>query len=159
MQNLVQTTDLSGQIGAESKCTSKCVAGKVVVEFLRRSAKVGVTHLLDNFDARTARAMMTPTNSVPTPAMTRLRLRHQVAFWKALSSAGATACANCCSTSAWLGVGVSTWLGSKGNGRKAAIIHAGFPISFGLHAHDGGRGRHLPGGNRNPRQKSRICLF
>jgi hypothetical protein len=40
--------------------------------------KVGVTRYMR--DARMANAMMTPINRVPTPDITRLRLRHHVAF-------------------------------------------------------------------------------
>lgn len=109
----------------------------IVVESVRPSVKVGVTY--DIRDARMANATMTPIRSVPTPDMTRLRLRHQVAFWKDLSSAGPIAWANCCSKSAWLTVGVPTVLGSRGKGRNEAIIQAG--------------------GKINPMQKSRICLF
>lgn len=97
--------------------------------------KVGVTHYMR--DARMASATMTPIRSVPTPDMTRLRLRHQVAFWKDLSSAGPIAWANCCSKSAWLAVGVPTAFGSRGRGRNAAIIQAVFLISTCLHSYGG----------------------
>jgi hypothetical protein len=88
---------------------------------------VGIT--LHIRDARMANATMTPIRSVPTPDMTRLRLRHQVAFWKDLSSAGPMAWANCCSRSAWLALGVATAFGSRGNERNEAIIQAGVLIS------------------------------
>jgi hypothetical protein len=103
----------------------------IVVESVRPSVKVGVTY--DIRDARMANATMTPIRSVPTPDMTRLRLRHQVAFWKDLSSAGPMAWANCCSKSAWLTVGVPTVLGSRGKGRNEAIIQAVVLISKSLH--------------------------
>ena len=95
---------------------------------------MGVTQ--DMRDARMANAMMTPIRSVPTPDMTRFRLRHQVAFWKALSSTGPTDWANCCSKSAWLEVeAVAMWFGLRGRGRNEAIIHAIFLISTFVHCH------------------------
>lgn len=111
-------------------------------------------------DARMANTIMTPIRSVPTPDMTRFRLRHQVAFWKALSLAGPMFWANCCSRSAWLDVGVAALFGSRGRGRNEAIIHAAFLISTDVHA-DGRRAgaSNLLRGQRNPKQKSRICLF
>jgi hypothetical protein len=99
------------------------------------------------------------TRRVPIPDIMRFRLRHHVAFWKALSSIAPMFRANCCSRSVWLCA--ASWLGSSGRGRKDAIIHADIEISICIHAHDAerSRGGDLPMGKMKPMQKSKIWRF
>lgn len=84
---------------------------------------------------------MTPISKVPTPVITRLTLRHQCAFWKALSSIAPRLRANCCSRSVWLRA--SARAGSRGRGRKDAIGHAECYIRTCLHAHESRPGLEL----------------
>jgi hypothetical protein len=86
----------------------------------------------------TPRNIVELTSSVPIPDITRLRLRHHVAFWNALSSTAPKFRANCCSRSVWLRASPS--FGSSGKGRKDASIHADMRVSIFTFMHGVGPG-------------------